>query len=57
MYITLITWIIFALVAIIGLKVSWAVLSLVAVFMNMANVVGYTKCEKVRLVGCFTRKR
>lgn len=47
MYITLTTWVVFAFVAIIGLKVSWAVLSLVAVFMNMANVIGYTKCEKV----------
>ena len=47
MYITLSTWVVFAFVAIIGFKVSWAVLALVAVFMNAANVVGYTKCEKV----------
>ena len=33
--------------AIFGLKFIWLVLPIIAVLMNAANVVGYTKCDKV----------
>lgn len=36
------------LMAIFGLKFIWLVLPIIAVLMNSANVVGYTKCDKVR---------
>jgi hypothetical protein len=47
MYVTLIVWVLFTITAIIGLKITWTILCLVAVFMNAANVIGYTRCDKV----------
>jgi hypothetical protein len=39
-------WIGMCVMAIFGLKFIWLVLPIIAVMMNVANVVGYTKCDK-----------
>jgi hypothetical protein len=39
-------WIGMCIMAIFGFKFIWLVLPVIAVMMNIANVVGYTKCDK-----------
>lgn len=48
-YINLAIWVGMCLMAVFGLKFIWLVLPIIAVLMNAANVVGYTKCDKVLL--------
>jgi hypothetical protein len=46
LYINTGIWIGMCVMAIFGLKFIWLVLPIIAVMMNVANVVGYTKCDK-----------
>ncbi len=46
MYLFCALWIVFAVTALIGLKLHWLLVVCVALALNIANVVGYTKCEK-----------
>lgn len=39
-------WILFSIAALISLSFTWLVLDLVALALNAANVIGYTKCER-----------
>lgn len=41
-------WGFFAFVNIVALKPDWLLIDVVAVVLNLANVIGYTKCEKVK---------
>jgi hypothetical protein len=54
LYAAPIAWGVLAVLAIFRLQASWFLVTLVAISMNMANVVGYSKCEKVLTIdiGC-----
>ncbi|KAJ3091722.1 Golgi apparatus membrane protein TVP23 A [Quaeritorhiza haematococci] len=46
LYVAPAIWVVFFLTALFGLKVQWMVVCIMAIALNMANVIGYTKCEK-----------
>ncbi|KAI7870560.1 FAM18B, partial [Spinellus fusiger] len=46
LYTTPVLWILLALTALFTLKASWLVIVVVAVVLNVANVYGYTQCDK-----------
>lgn len=46
LYIYVLIWGLFSILALIQLS-NWMVLSVIAMVFNLANVIGYTKCEKV----------
>ncbi|CAO3579201.1 unnamed protein product [Absidia cylindrospora] len=46
LYGTPVLWILFALSCIFTFKATWLVIVVVAIILNMANVVGYTQCDK-----------
>ncbi|ORX62672.1 DUF846-domain-containing protein [Hesseltinella vesiculosa] len=46
LYGTPVLWILFALSCIFTFKFTWLVIVVVAIVLNMANVVGYTQCDK-----------
>lgn len=46
LYAAPIIWIFLAVLAVFRLQASWFLVTLVAISMNSANLVGYTKCEK-----------
>ncbi|CAO3632402.1 unnamed protein product [Cunninghamella blakesleeana] len=46
LYGTPVLWLLFALSCIFTLKLSWLVIVVVAIVLNMANVIGYTQCDK-----------
>ncbi|KAI9267964.1 hypothetical protein BDA99DRAFT_504502 [Phascolomyces articulosus] len=46
LYATPILWVLFALTCIFTFKISWLVIVVVAVILNVANVYGYTQCDK-----------
>ncbi|KAH6568610.1 hypothetical protein BASA50_000427 [Batrachochytrium salamandrivorans] len=46
LYIAPIAWVLLAILAILKLQASFFVITLVAVSMTMANLIGYTQCEK-----------
>jgi hypothetical protein len=46
LYGTPVLWVLFALSAIVTIKVSWLVIVVVAIILNMANVYGYTQCDR-----------
>ena len=46
LYLTTLLWSILGLVAIIKFNFSWLILVLLALSMNTANLMGYTKCDK-----------
>lgn len=46
LYATPILWILLALTCIFTLKISWLVIVVVAIILNVANVYGYTQCDK-----------
>lgn len=53
MYLTPVVWLLFGFLAIFNpANWSWLLVVAVAIVLNMANVVGYTKCEKVHLKAC-----
>ncbi|EGF81200.1 hypothetical protein BATDEDRAFT_10465, partial [Batrachochytrium dendrobatidis JAM81] len=47
LYTAPILWVLLAILSILKLQASFFVVTLVAVSMSMANLVGYTQCEKV----------
>ncbi|KAI7882996.1 DUF846-domain-containing protein [Lichtheimia hyalospora FSU 10163] len=46
LYATPVLWGLLALTCIFTLKISWLVIVVVAIILNMANVYGYTQCDK-----------
>ncbi|KAG0166590.1 Golgi apparatus membrane protein TVP23 A, partial [Apophysomyces sp. BC1034] len=46
LYATPVLWILLALACLIGFNPSWLVIVAVALILNMANVIGYTQCDK-----------
>ena len=46
LYITPAIWLLFGIVSLISLKFSWLLIVAVAMALNTANVVGYTKCQQ-----------
>ncbi|ORY95816.1 hypothetical protein BCR43DRAFT_459733 [Syncephalastrum racemosum] len=46
LYATPVLWILLALTCIFTLKISWLVIVVVAIILNVANVYGYTQCDK-----------
>ncbi|KAI8814723.1 hypothetical protein BJ742DRAFT_671449, partial [Cladochytrium replicatum] len=47
LYITPVIWGLFGLLAILRFSVEWFVVTVVAIVLNVANVIGYSRCEKV----------
>ncbi|KAI8901282.1 hypothetical protein BC833DRAFT_522367, partial [Globomyces pollinis-pini] len=48
LYASPIIWGVLSVLALLRLQFSWFLVTLVAISMSTANVVGYTKCEKVK---------
>jgi hypothetical protein len=48
-YGTVFLWVIFALSSIFSLSLRWLLVVAIALSLNIANVVGYTKCQKGNL--------
>ncbi|KAI3636053.1 hypothetical protein MIR68_005934 [Amoeboaphelidium protococcarum] len=48
LYITQVAWIVFLIVSIIKLNFTWLLLVMLALSLNTANLVGYSRCEKDR---------
>lgn len=46
LYMTPIVWLFFAFIAIIKLHFIWLLLVLIAIILNLANVVAFTRCDK-----------
>ncbi|KAF7722286.1 Golgi apparatus membrane protein TVP23 A [Apophysomyces ossiformis] len=46
LYVTPAIWVLLALACLIGFNPSWLVIVAVAIVLNMANVIGYTQCDK-----------
>ncbi|KAI8377438.1 uncharacterized protein BYT42DRAFT_469762, partial [Radiomyces spectabilis] len=46
LYATPVLWILLALTCIFTLKGSWLVIVVIAIILNVANVYGYTQCDK-----------
>ncbi|KAI8919064.1 hypothetical protein PhCBS80983_g04667 [Powellomyces hirtus] len=46
LYVTPALWALFAFISILKLSIGWLLVTVVALLMSMANVIGYTKCEK-----------
>jgi hypothetical protein len=40
-------WVLFGIGALFKLSLGWGLVVIVALVLNMANVIGYTRCEKV----------
>lgn len=39
-------WFVFGIVGFIGFKIEWLTIVIIAIVLNMANVIGYSKCDK-----------
>jgi len=46
LYISPIVWILFALMSLLSLSFKWLLVDIVALSLNVANLIGYYKCEK-----------
>ncbi|RKO85509.1 hypothetical protein BDK51DRAFT_1527, partial [Blyttiomyces helicus] len=46
LYVTPVAWVVLGFIALIRFKLDWMPIVVVAIVMSVANVVGYTKCEK-----------
>ena len=46
LYATSAIWCLFSVLAVIRLQTGWFLITVVAISMSMANLVGYTKCDK-----------
>lgn len=42
----LVVWVLFGIIGIIGLKIEWLTIVAIAISLNLANVIGYSKCDK-----------
>lgn len=47
LYLAPVLWGLFAFISVLKFSLGWLLVTIVAITMSMANVIGYTKCEKV----------
>eukprot|EP00126_Sphaerothecum_destruens_P010589 Sdes_comp20781_c0_seq1m16863 len=46
LYITPVLWAFFAFISLLSARISWLSICIIGLVLNLANVVGYSKCEK-----------